>query len=202
MVEEASAAVAGVGTMKMTMMVVGVDESEHNYYAQQWALQHFFPPVGQPQQYHLVVVSAVSAVSAVSFATPDAPVVMPLTDADLKKEAQRVIDKAKLLCAHGTPFNADPSFVMLGGWRLASLLQVTDAVFEVLVGDATNVLCEAVERHQADMLVVGSHGYGAIKSSPGHLGRAKWASSQPGPFGTVRARPGPIDTRTGPARSP
>ncbi|TVU39306.1 hypothetical protein EJB05_12719, partial [Eragrostis curvula] len=179
MVEEASAAVAGVGTTKMTMMVVGVDESEHNYYAQQWALQHFFPPVGQPQQYHLIVVSAVSAVSAVSFATPDAPVVMPLTDADLKKEAQRVIDKAKLLCA-----------------------QVTDAVFEVLVGDATNVLCEAVERHQADMLVVGSHGYGAIKSSPGHLGRAKWASSQPGPFGTVRARPGPVDTRTGPARSP
>lgn len=44
-----------------------------------------------------------------------------------------------------------------------TLLQVSDALFEVLEGDARNVLCEAVERHQAEMLVVGSHGYGAIK---------------------------------------
>jgi nucleotide-binding universal stress UspA family protein len=40
---------------------------------------------------------------------------------------------------------------------------VSDALFEVLEGDARNVLCESVERHQAEMLVVGSHGYGAIK---------------------------------------
>lgn len=38
-----------------------------------------------------------------------------------------------------------------------------DAVFEVVEGDARNVLCEAVERHHAEMLVVGNHGYGAIK---------------------------------------
>ena len=36
-------------------------------------------------------------------------------------------------------------------------------LFEVVEGDARNVLCEAVEKHHADMLVVGSHGYGAIK---------------------------------------
>jgi Universal stress protein family len=40
---------------------------------------------------------------------------------------------------------------------------VSNAVFEIHEGDARNVLCEAVERHHADMLVVGSHGYGAIK---------------------------------------
>ena len=34
---------------------------------------------------------------------------------------------------------------------------------EVVEGDARNVLCEAVDRHHATMLVVGSHGYGAIK---------------------------------------
>jgi hypothetical protein len=38
-------------------------------------------------------------------------------------------------------------------------------VFEAVEGDARNVLCEAVERHHAEMLVVGSHGYGAIKRS-------------------------------------
>lgn len=43
------------------------------------------------------------------------------------------------------------------------MLQLSDAVFEVMEGDARNVLCEAIERHNAEMLVVGSHGYGAIK---------------------------------------
>ena len=49
------------------------------------------------------------------------------------------------------------------------LLQVSDAVFEVVEGDARNVLCEAVERHHAEMLVVGNHGYGAIKRYLPHL---------------------------------
>ncbi len=40
---------------------------------------------------------------------------------------------------------------------------VTDVVAEVVEGYARNVLCEAVERHHASILVVGSHGYGAIK---------------------------------------
>lgn len=34
---------------------------------------------------------------------------------------------------------------------------------EVVEGDARNVLCEAVEKYHASVLVVGSHGYGAIK---------------------------------------
>lgn len=34
---------------------------------------------------------------------------------------------------------------------------------EAVEGDARNVLCEAVEKHHASILVVGSHGYGAIK---------------------------------------
>lgn len=42
-------------------------------------------------------------------------------------------------------------------------MQVKDVLVEVMEGDARNVLCEAVEKHQATMLVVGSHGYGAIK---------------------------------------
>jgi hypothetical protein len=54
---------------KMTM-VVGVDKSDHSYYALQWALQHFFPP-GQPHQYRLVVVTAKpTAASAVGITGP------------------------------------------------------------------------------------------------------------------------------------
>ena len=46
---------------------------------------------------------------------------------------------------------------------ISASLQVSDVIFEVVEGDARNVLCEAVERHHASVLVVGSHGYGAIK---------------------------------------
>ncbi|KAM3254915.1 hypothetical protein ACQJBY_048385 [Aegilops geniculata] len=134
----ASGPAAG-GEGKMTM-VVGVDESEHSYYALQWTLLHFFSP-GQQQQYRLVVVTAKpTAASAVGLAGPGAADVLPFVEADLKRSSLRVIDKAKELCA-----------------------QVSDAVFEVVEGDARNVLCEAVERHHAEMLVVGNHGYGAIK---------------------------------------
>lgn len=42
-------------------------------------------------------------------------------------------------------------------------MQVIDAAVDVVEGDARNVLCEAVEKHHASTLVVGSHGYGAIR---------------------------------------
>ncbi|KAL6638435.1 hypothetical protein ACP70R_023930 [Stipagrostis hirtigluma subsp. patula] len=135
----AAAAVAGEGDGKMTM-VVGIDDSEHSFYALQWALQHFFAP-GRPHEYRLAVVNAKpTAASAIGLAGPGAAEVLPFVEADLKRTSMRVIDKAKDLCK-----------------------QVSDAVFEVVEGDARNVLCEAVERHHAEMLVLGSHGYGAIK---------------------------------------
>ena len=42
-------------------------------------------------------------------------------------------------------------------------LQVLEVLVEVVEGDARNVLCDAVDRHRASVLVLGSHGYGAIK---------------------------------------
>ncbi|VAI14243.1 unnamed protein product [Triticum turgidum subsp. durum] len=88
----ASGPAAG-GEGKMTM-VVGVDESEHSYYALQWTLLHFFSP-GQQQQYRLVVVTAKpTAASAVGLAGPGAADVLPFVEADLKRSSLRVIDKA------------------------------------------------------------------------------------------------------------
>lgn len=42
-------------------------------------------------------------------------------------------------------------------------MQVNEVILEVVEGDPRNVLCEAAEKHHASMLVVGNHGYGAIK---------------------------------------
>jgi nucleotide-binding universal stress UspA family protein len=129
----------------MMTMVVGVDESEPSAYTLQWTLQHFFP-AHQPPQYRLVVVTAKHASApAVGPAGPGgAPVMFVDADASREKEegAVRVVDHARELCAQA---------------------QLADAEFEVVEGDARNVLCEAVDRHAADLLAVGSHGHGAIK---------------------------------------
>ncbi|CAN6351964.1 unnamed protein product [Urochloa humidicola] len=144
MAEEASSAPAAAAVPGKMAMVVGVDDSESSFYALRWTLQHFFPPGHQPQQeqYRLVVVTAKPSAAA-GIAGPGALMdVRAFVESNLKRAAQGVLDKAKDLCEQ---------------------LQVSDAEFEAPEGDARSVLCDAVERHHAEMLVVGSHGYGAIK---------------------------------------
>lgn len=36
---------------------------------------------------------------------------------------------------------------------------------EVMEGDPRNVMCDAVDKHHASLLVLGSHGYGLVKRS-------------------------------------
>jgi len=51
------------------------------------------------------------------------------------------------------------------------------ALIEVVEGEPRYVLCNAAEKHHADLLVVGSHGYGAIKRSVPFLAWLYGASS-------------------------
>ncbi|OAY61813.1 universal stress protein PHOS34 [Manihot esculenta] len=132
-----------MATPQKQVMVVGVDDSEHSLYALGWTLDHFFVPFVSNSPFNLVVVHAKpTASSAVGLAGPGAAEVLPYVDSDLKRIAARVIEKAKEICTSKL---------------------VNDVIYEVGEGDARNVLCEAVERHNASILVVGSHGYGAIK---------------------------------------
>lgn len=41
--------------------------------------------------------------------------------------------------------------------------QVENVQVEVMEGDPRNVMPEAVDKHGAALLVLGSHGYGAVK---------------------------------------
>ncbi|KAL3827828.1 hypothetical protein ACJIZ3_016630 [Penstemon smallii] len=130
--------------MEKSVMIVGIDDSEHSYYALEWTLQHFFSPSpGNNSAFKLVIVHAKpSAATTVGLIGPGAGEVVPYVDMDLKKIAARVLEKAKEIC---------------------SAKSVEDVILEVVEGDARNVLCEAVEKHHASVLVVGSHGYGALK---------------------------------------
>ncbi|KAK8630778.1 hypothetical protein V6N13_079554 [Hibiscus sabdariffa] len=132
-----------MATSEKQVMVVGIDDSEHSTYALEWTLDHFFVPFASNPPFKLFIVHAKpTATSAVGLAGPGAAEVLPYVDADLKKIASRVVEKAKDLCISKS---------------------VHDAAVEVVEGDARNVLCEAVEKHHASVLAVGSHGYGAIK---------------------------------------
>ncbi|KAI3409423.1 Usp domain-containing protein [Psidium guajava] len=125
------------------VMVVGVDESDYGVHALEWTIDHFFAPSMPVSPFKLVVVHAKpSASSAVGLVGPGAAEVFPVVEADLKRRAARVVEKAKELCTSRS---------------------VHDVTIEVVEGDARNVLCDAVEKHHASILVVGSHGYGAIK---------------------------------------
>ena len=81
-------------------MVLGIDDSEHSYYALEWMIHHFFAP-GQTQQYHLVVVSAKPpASSVIGIAGIGTAELLPTVELDLKRASARVIEKAKEQCSH------------------------------------------------------------------------------------------------------
>ncbi|XP_028788651.1 universal stress protein PHOS34-like [Neltuma alba] len=124
------------------VMMVAIDESEHSAYALKWALDHFFTSTPNPLFKLILVHARPSAISTLGLAGPGANNVLPIVDADLKRTATKVVEKAKELCIRKS---------------------VNDVEVEVIEGDARNVLCDAVDKHHASILVVGSHGYGAIK---------------------------------------
>ncbi|XP_061364122.1 uncharacterized protein LOC133307598 isoform X3 [Gastrolobium bilobum] len=127
------------------VMVLAIDEHEHSNYALEWTLDHFFTPFGSNAPFNLVIVNAKpSPPVAVSMAGPGAigSEIFPAVEMQLKQIADQITEKAKQVCASKL---------------------VRDVLVEVVEGDARNVLCDAVERHHASVLVLGSHGYGVIK---------------------------------------
>ncbi|XP_004494374.1 universal stress protein PHOS34 [Cicer arietinum] len=124
------------------VMVVGIDDSDHSIYALEWALDHLVTTLPNPIFKLVLVYAKPSVISSVGLIGPGAAEILPIVDADLKRSAINVIEQAKEICTNNS---------------------VKDIVEEVVEGDARNVLCDAVEKHHASILVVGSHGYGALK---------------------------------------
>ncbi|KAL4296640.1 hypothetical protein GQ457_12G005680 [Hibiscus cannabinus] len=125
------------------LMLIAVDDSPHSMYALEWTLDHFFTPFGANHPFRLVAIHARPLpVSVIQLAGPATPEIIPMMEIDLKKAAARITEKVKELCNKKT---------------------VNEVDVEVMEGDPRNVLCEAVDKHQASVLVVGSHGYGLMK---------------------------------------
>ncbi|KAL9235763.1 hypothetical protein vseg_010499 [Gypsophila vaccaria] len=128
------------------LMLVGIDESEESFYALKWVLNNFITNYSPNYPFNLLLVHAKpNPSSAIGLGGPviaGSLEVLPYVEAELKKSAVRVVQKAKELCKSNG---------------------VDDVRVEVVEGDARKVLCDVVEKHHASLLVVGSHGYGAIK---------------------------------------
>ncbi|KAG0470521.1 hypothetical protein HPP92_017221 [Vanilla planifolia] len=126
------------------VFLVAIDNSEENFYALRWVLRHYFSGAANPGAVHkLVVVYAKPIPSAViGIGGLGAVDVLPYVESDLSKIADGVIQKARDLCVANS---------------------VDDATFDVSQGEAKTVLCGAAEKYQADMLVMGCRGYGAVR---------------------------------------
>ncbi|OIT20221.1 PREDICTED: universal stress protein PHOS32-like [Nicotiana attenuata] len=124
------------------LMIFALDDSDHSFYALEWTLDHFFPSPSA-SSFKLIIVHAkpnpTSVIGAVGPGTTD---MYTMVETDIKKTAQKIIDKAK---------------------ELSKSKGVANVACEILEGDARNVICDAVERHHASLLVMGSHGYGTFK---------------------------------------
>ncbi|CAM8982942.1 unnamed protein product [Rhodiola kirilowii] len=126
------------------VMIFGIDESEHSYYALEWTLDHFFAPFAANQYpFKLQILhSKPTAAYTAGLAGIGGVDILAHVEADLKKVSARVAENALEICATKS---------------------VTDMDLQVMEGDPRNALCEAVEKHHAAMLVIGNHGRGAIK---------------------------------------
>ncbi|KAJ9696501.1 hypothetical protein PVL29_008629 [Vitis rotundifolia] len=89
-----------MATADKSVMVFGIDDSEHSLYAFEWTLDHFFAPFPGTAPFKLVVVHAKpSPTTAIGLAGAAAIDVLPLVEADLKKAADRVVEKAREICS-------------------------------------------------------------------------------------------------------
>ncbi|PKA54901.1 Universal stress protein A-like protein [Apostasia shenzhenica] len=125
-------------------IVVGVDNSDHSFYALRWTLRHYFAgaaAVGAANRL-VIVYAKPNPSSAISIGGLGSVDIKPYLDSDLTRIATTVIAKARELCAANS---------------------MCDVVYEVMEGDARIALCDAAEIFHADLLVLGSQGYGAIK---------------------------------------
>lgn len=134
--------------MEERRIVVAVDQSEESIYALRWCLGNLIHSTGEGD--------AVRNTLILLYARPPPPAFSLLDGAGYvfsdeviasiekygKDLADSVMEKAQNICKDYRNIKVEA---------------------KVAVGDARDVICEMVQKLGADLLVIGSHGYGLIK---------------------------------------
>ncbi|KAJ4973185.1 hypothetical protein NE237_006359 [Protea cynaroides] len=132
-------------SLKKKVVMVGVDTSNESFYSLEWTMENLLAPTGSGKDspYKLILVHVkIPPLSVLRFSGPGISDSLNLVEADLKKTATNITNKAKELCEEKS---------------------ISDYEVEILEGDARTTLCEAVEKHHVDILVMGAHAYGTLK---------------------------------------
>ncbi|XP_043695333.1 universal stress protein A-like protein [Telopea speciosissima] len=128
------------GSKKKVM--VAIDESEYSHYALEWALTKLGEPVSNSS---LVIFTAeprseINYIAAASYGAAPPELIMSVRKHQ-DMIAKALLEKAKEICAaHGV---------------------TAETIAQV--GDPKEVICEAVEKLNIDLLIVGSHGRGFLQ---------------------------------------
>eukprot|EP01018_Ginkgo_biloba_P027232 Gb_26924 [translate_table: standard] len=139
---------AGVeATRKQRRVLVAVDESEESIYALSWALEYLL--IGsdeETEQKDTVILLHAQSLPRVYTAVDGTAYIFSSDIVESIEKQQRehtesILQKAKGICSHKN----------------------IHVETKVAIGDPRDVICEQVEKLEADFLVIGSHGYGMIK---------------------------------------
>eukprot|EP01018_Ginkgo_biloba_P029671 Gb_20771 [translate_table: standard] len=134
---------------RQTVVVVAVDESEESMRALSWACKYLMPsqcPLHEDntkdQPYKLILIHVQpDTCYAAGPAYILSSEVVNLLEIDASRTTKRVFSRALDVCRKNN----------------------VKAETEVLVGEVKERLCQAVKKHGADFLVMGTHGHGFFK---------------------------------------
>lgn len=135
------------GGQKLQKVMVAVDESECSHHALEWALRNLTPvPATSLLVLTVQPLVPLGYLSAAAFGAPLGttgvpPELIKSIQEQQKQLTQALLDKAKAICAeHGVP---------------------VETIVEV--GDPKEMICEAAEKLNVDLLILGSHSRGPVQ---------------------------------------
>ncbi|XP_040378389.1 universal stress protein PHOS34-like isoform X2 [Oryza brachyantha] len=157
-------------------ILVAVDEGDESVHALKWCLASFAKRGGGAVPPDTIILLYVrpppptySVLDASGYVFSDE--VAAAIDGYSREVAEAVVEKAQKLC---TLYGKE-----VGDGEADHEMKVE---VKVAVGDARNVICQMVDKLGADVLVMGSHGYGLFKRS---LERSRFQSQKLALLGSV-----------------
>ncbi|XP_078153560.1 adenine nucleotide alpha hydrolases-like superfamily protein isoform X3 [Carex rostrata] len=122
-------------------VMVAIEDHESSHYALEWALLNLKPSLSSPLLIITVQpLTTFNYIAAASYASPP-PELIQLVQEQQKQAALALLEKAKEICAkHGVDVET-----------------ITE------VGEPKEVICQVAENRNVELLIIGSHGRGAVE---------------------------------------
>jgi len=149
-------------------ILVAIDGTQESLNALQWVLNNLF----RSQDRIILIHAQRNPNSLLASGSPGfmVPVdVLKIFENDIKKSTEKILARATEICKAKNAFiaNCTGNFTLAWGSKLEDgsleFIQMLTPETEVHTGDAREVICNAAKKYNPDMLVLGSHGYGALK---------------------------------------